>query len=282
MIAGIAAVVLVALVVAVAIGAQHQRAVLSAEIDRLVEAGRTERAAVAEKTRSLDDVPAPVARYLRLALPTPMLIEEVRLRQAGTLRTDVNSPRWMLFDADHVVVPPATGFVWDARVRVAPLLHVRVRDALAGGVGAGQVSLFSAFPVSADAGTPEMNSGSLHRYLAEAVWYPSALLPGPALTWTDIDATRALATLTNHDVTVSLEFRFAESGEVTGIYTPGRWGSFSEGYKQVPWEGHFRGYRPWGGVVVPSEGEVGWYVNDEWHVVWKGTITGFEIRTERR
>jgi hypothetical protein len=132
--------------------------------------------------------------------------------------------------------------------------------------------------VSADAGTPEMNSGSLHRYLAEAVWYPTALLPSPTLRWTEIDAIRALATLTNRGVTVSLEFRFAETGEVTGIYTPERWGTFPGGYRRVPWEGHFRDYRNWDGVLVPTEGDVGWYVGKEWQAVWKGRITAFDLR----
>jgi uncharacterized protein DUF6920 len=50
------------------------------------------------------------------------------------------------------------------------LLHVRVRDSLVEGRRSGQVSQLSAFTVSEDAETPEMNSGSLHRYLAEAVW----------------------------------------------------------------------------------------------------------------
>jgi hypothetical protein len=125
-----------------------------------------------------------------------------------------------------------------------------------------------------------MNSGSLHRYLAEAVWYPTALLPGPKLKWTEIDATRALATLTDHGVTVSLEFRFAGTGEVTGIYTPGRWGTFPGGYRQVPWEGHFRDYRERDGIVVPAEGDVGWYIDGEWRAVWKGTVTAFDSATD--
>jgi hypothetical protein len=68
----------------------------------------------------------------------------------------------------------------------------------------------SAFTVSQDGGTPEMNAGSLHRYLAEAVWYPTALLPGPNLNWTAIDSSKALATLTDHGIMVALEFRFAD------------------------------------------------------------------------
>ncbi len=161
---------------------------------------------------------------------------------------------------------------------MAPLLHVRVRDSLVEGMGSGQVSLLSAFTLSADAGTPQMNSGSLHRYLAEAVWYPTALLPGPKLQWAAIDATRARATLTDHNVSVSLEFRFADTGEVSGIYTPARWGQFPEGYRQVPWEGHFRDYRERDGILVPTEGEVGWYLDKEWQAVSKGTIAAFQLR----
>jgi hypothetical protein len=274
-------VVVAALAGALWFGSRRQQRALSAQIDRLVQARSAPDVTIRTHDSSVDGLPPPVARYLRLALRTRRHLREIRLRQIGTLRTDVNSERWMPFEAEHVVVPRATGFVWDARVQVAPLVHVRVRDALVEGKGSGQVSLFSAFTVSAAADTPEMNSGSLHRYLAEAVWYPTALLPSSQLKWSEIDATRALATLTSHAVTVSLEFRFAETGDVTGIYTPGRWATFPEGYRQVPWEGHFRDYRERDGVVVPSEGDVGWHVGDQWRVVWKGSISGFEIRTGR-
>jgi len=81
-----------------------------------------------------------------------------------------------------------------------------------------------------------------------------------------------------HDVSVSLEFRFAPSGEVTGIYTPARWGTFSGGFRQLPWEGHFRNYRQQDGILVPTEADVGWYIDDEWRAVWKGTIVQYAVR----
>jgi hypothetical protein len=275
-----AVVVVVGAVVAIWIGSRRQQNSLSTSIDRLVHAGAAGDTAAQPSSGIPDDLPAPVQRYLRWALPTPRLIREVRLKQVGRLRTDGRSKRWIPFEAEHMVIPSATGFVWNARVGVAPLVHVRVLDALIEGQGSGHVSLLSAFTVAADAGTPEMNSGSLHRYLAEAVWYPTALLPGPKLKWTAIDATKALATLTDHGVSVSLEFRFANTGEVAGIYTPTRWGKFPEGYRQVPWEGHFRDYKNQDGVFVPMQGDVGWYVDETRQTVWKGTITAFQLRTD--
>ncbi len=271
-----------ALIIAVWIGSRRQQRTLSAQIDRLIRSGTADSDTAAPRPECLDTVPAVVSRYLRLAMGTTQHTQEVRIRQTGTLRTDVRAERWMPFEAEHIVIPPAAGFVWNARVRIAPLAYVRVRDALIDGEGSGQVSLFSAFTVSAAANTPELNSGSLHRYLAEAVWYPTALLPGPTLRWTGIDATRALATLTDHGISVSLEFRFGNAGEVTGIYTPGRWGTFADGYKQVPWEGHFRNYEERHGLFVPTEGEVGWYVDEKYHPVWKGTVTGFQFESGRQ
>ena len=224
-----------------------------------------------------DHLPEPVARYLRWALPAPGAIRLVHLQQTGTLRTDVRSDSWMRFTAEHHVAPHAVGFAWNARVRVAPLLHVRVRDAYIDGKGSGRVALLSAFPVGGAEDTPEMNSGSLHRFLAEAVWYPTALLPSERLRWTAIDATRSLATLTDRGTSVSLEFRFSETGEVAGIYTPARWGSFDGGYEQRPWEGHFHNYAQRGGMFVPSEGDVGWYVDGTWRAVWIGSVTRYDV-----
>ena len=265
-------------VVAIGIGTRRQRSALNADTERLLRAGAAHASSLAIRDVILGDLPPPVARYLRLALPLRKAIEQVRLTQTGTLRTDATAERWMAFEAEHLAVPAASGFLWNARVRVAPLLHVRVRDALTDGIGSGQVSLLSAFPVSAVIGGLEMNSGSLHRYLAEAVWYPSALLPSSQLQWTPIDATKALATLTNDRASVSLEFRFGESGEVTGIYTPARWGTFAGGYKQLPWGGHFRDYQDRDGIKVPAYGEVGWYIDDAWRAVWRGTVTSYQVQ----
>lgn len=221
----------------------------------------------------LDALPAPVARYLRHVLrdgQRPILV--ARLSQVGELRTDISKDRWSPFEATQIIVPPAIGFVWNARVSIAPLLHVRVRDAYVNGRGSGRVSLLSALTVASDSGRPEINAGSLHRYLAEAVWYPTALLPSAALQWTAISGTNAMATFTDAGVTVSLEFWFNDAGEVTGIYSPGRWGRFDSEYIQTPWEGHFRTYQERDGMLVPTEGEVGWYRVGAWQSVWRGKI----------
>ncbi len=227
-------------------------------------------------------LPAPVARYLRLALgddhPRP---ESVDIHQSGQLRTDAMSERWMDFTAVHVASPSGCGFTWNARIRLMPFIHLRVLDSLVEGRGEGRVILQSLLEVANDGGTPEMNSGALHRFLAEAVWYPWTLMPGKVLRWTAIDDHRALAVLTCSGTTVSLEFRFSEDGTVAGIHTPARWGKFGSRYEQVPWEGHFADYVRRDGVLVPSKAEVGWYRDGRLRIVWRGRITRYEARGRR-
>jgi hypothetical protein len=225
----------------------------------------------------LKGLPDPVYRYVKHVLAEDQRpIRVVRMTQSGELRTDPRRPRWMKFRAQHVVTPESKTFSWNARIRVLPLLHVRVRDAYADGVGSGQVQLLSTVTIASESNRPELNTASLHRYLAEAVWYPTALLPSAGVQWSPVNDRSAVATLSDLGNTVSLEFRFNDLAEVVGIHTEGRWSRTANGYELTPWEGHFSGYRLHQGVLVPARGEVGWYVNGRLEIVWKGETTSLE------
>jgi len=60
------------------------------------------------------------------------------------------------------------------------------------------------------------------RFLAEAVWYPTALLPSQGVHWEAIDDVSAKARLTDGAITVSLDFRFDGNGLVTGTRAAAR------------------------------------------------------------
>lgn len=222
---------------------------------------------------ALDTLPPPVARYFRHVLqPGQGMIHSATIRQDGVLRTSVGSDSWARFTARMVAVPAATGFIWSARVALPAACHVQVLDSYIAGIGAGRVDLLSAWTLASDAGSAELNAGALHRYLAEAVWFPTALLPQAGVQWTPIDETSARASVSHGGTTVALEFRFNEDDEVDRIYTPGRYGRFQEGYRQVPWEGHFRDYRERAGMRVPEQGEVGWHLDGGFRLVWQGRV----------
>lgn len=230
----------------------------------------------------LSGLPDPVFRYVNHVLPEGQRpIHVMRMTQNGKLRTDLHRERWTKFRANHVVRPYERSFSWDAKARILPFVHMRVRDAYADGVGSGHVQLFSIVTLAADKGNPKLNSSSLHRYLAEAVWYPTALLPSAGVQWSPIDNRTALAILSDSGNTVSLEFRFNDAAEIVGIYTDGRWRRTANGYELMPWEGHFGAYRRQQGVLVPSTGEVGWHANGQLEIVWKGEIASLAYEFDR-
>lgn len=222
---------------------------------------------------SFTELPSPVARYFLHVLGSDQrVIKVASLQQSGTLRTSTATESWSFFTANQVIAPHASAFLWNAKVEMPLATHVRVLDSYIDGVGSGRVSFLSSFVVAAEADQPELNSGALHRYLAEGVWFPTALLPQSGVEWQPLDDHSALATLSHSGVTVSVEFRFNEIGEITGIYSDGRFGRFDKEYKKVPWEGRFRDYQVRGGMRIPLYGEVGWYDDGGLQLVWKGHI----------
>jgi hypothetical protein len=152
--------------------------------------------------------------------------------------------------------PPA--FVWDARIGIAPGVHVRVRDAYLAGAGSMRGELLGLVPVVDAHDTPEMAAGALQRYLAEAVWFPTALLPSQGVRWSAIDGSTARATLADGQTTVSLDFRFDAAGEIAGCFTSARYRQVKGGYEQTPWAGRYAAYAERGGVRTPLEAEVEW------------------------
>ena len=222
---------------------------------------------------AIERAPAPVRRYLRRVLQDGAVpVTTARFTQRGRLRTGSAAKRWMAFDALHVVRPARTEFVWTADVQAFGPLHLRVIDSLQAGRGAGEVKALSVWRVAASTPCHEMDCGALHRFLAEAVWYPTALVPGPRLRWTAIDETRALATLSIDTASVALEFRFDGDDQVASIYTPARWGRFGRRFEQHGWEGHFSRYQWIDGLRVPRHGDVGWFVGAQWACVWEGDV----------
>ena len=242
-------------------GVRHQ----DGKRDAMVEALFDSALKTPTETTDTAALPGPVRRYLQRVLPEHAApIRTVKLQQHGSLKISPETAAWSSFIAEQSVSATAPGFIWDARVRVGPALHVRVRDAYLEHNASGEVSFLSLLPMGSRHGDPELNNGALFRYLAEAPWYPTRLLPGNGLSWQAVDDSRAIATLQDGPTRVSLEFRFNETGEITGIYTEARYGIFDNAYRQYPWEGKFGDYRTFDGVKVPTTASVGWHLPQGW------------------
>ncbi|NPU85712.1 MAG: hypothetical protein HPY65_14645 [Syntrophaceae bacterium] len=222
----------------------------------------------------LEGLPEPVQRYFRAVLPEGRpVIRRARLKQDGEFLVRPESNRWIPFRAEQTVgVNPAV-FVWDARMAMVPGIDIRVRDAFAAGHGSMHASILALIPLVTAEGTPGIAVGALQRYLAEAAWFPTALLPSQGVSWTAIDASSARATLDTSGVKVSLVFRFGDDGLIRSAYAPDRPRSVGGREVPTPWEGRWLEYGILGEMRVPVRGEVAWLLPEGRQVYWKGRIT---------
>lgn len=228
---------------------------------------------------SLGELPPPVERYFRTALTEGQpSVASVQMQQSGTFNMSETGEVWRPFVAEQLVVPRRPGFLWHARMRALPGISVRVHDAYAAGEGVLTVSLLGALTVAEMRDRGSVAAGELLRFLAEAPWYPTALLPGPNLRWSPGDDSSAVATLTDGEVEVSLLFRFSRDALIESVRADARGRAVGGKAVPTPWEGRWRNYRSREGMLIPGNGEVAWLLPEGRKAYWRGSVTELEYR----
>lgn len=260
-------------------GARRWRSTTRAMRTRL-EAGRLPMEVKRYSADALHGLPAPVQRYFRAVLKDgqPMIVA-VSAGHAGRFNLSETGARWRAFTSDQRVVTRRPGFDWEARIRIAPFLALRVHDAYIAGEGILHASLFGLLTLVNMRGTPEVAQGELMRFLAEAPWYPTALLPSQGVLWEAVDGNSARATLRDGEQAVSLLFRFDENGLIASARAEARGRSVGGSVVPTPWEGRWSRYEMRDGMRIPVEGEVAWQLPEGPKPYWRGHITriGYEF-----
>src|SRR5678816_3976518 len=98
-----------------------------------------------------------------------------------------------------------------------PVIPVLVRDSYVDGQGAMRAAAGGLVTFVNLKGTPEMAAGSLQRFLAEAGWGPTALLPRAGLPWSALDETNSRVSLTDGETKNSIDVHFGSLGEIETV-----------------------------------------------------------------
>lgn len=197
--------------------------------------------------------------------------------------------------------PQRAGFVWDAVMVSTPCLSsqssliicqccfvvvssqktpcfagfipIHVRDAYITGMGGvmkaqlpGGISLMNMKD------TQELNQGELMRWIAEAVLFPMSLLPDDSdhevgdtkLKWTSYHGNDNAATLEfeHESCVIVVQFHFDPTTHMIHSIFAQRPRTVGKSSALTHWEGNFRAYEVHGGLLVPTEMEVGWQLED--------------------
>ena len=229
----------------------------------------------------LEGLPLPVQRYFRAVLTEGQpFAAAVDVEQTGTFNLGAGADssdglpaeNWKPFTAVHRVTTRPPGFVWDARVRMAPGLSAFVWDAYVAGEGVLVGSLLGLVSLMEVRGTHEVAVGELMRFFAEAPWYPTALLPSQGVRWEIAAGASANAVVSDGDITIKAVVRFDEEGLIESFSMER--GRLVAGQSiPTPWECHYRSYELREGMRVPTEAEVRWVLPAGPQPYFRGRIT---------
>lgn len=220
------------------------------------------------------EVPPPVARFLARSMPPGQKhIKSAAMQQTGEFFLNGS---WRPLEAHQFFTTSPPAFIWDARITLAPMVSVYVRDAYVAGRASMRARIMALYPVVNQSNRAELNSGALMRYLGESAWLPTRLVPGDGLSWQGIDEHQAVATLTDGETSASLRFTFDEAGAITEVYAAGRFREVNGQYVKTPWRVRALGQDVKGGVRLMSPAEAEWLLPEGPQPYWRGRITSVE------
>ena len=205
------------------------------------------------------DLPSPVQRSLRrsglVGIEVP---ETVTVRQKGQIRTGADV-RWLRFTAveEYVLDPP--GFDWKASLKIGGLTVGRATDSLRDGHGRMHVRLLG-FSTVVDATGPEIDQGSLMRWLNETMWFPSVWATD-VISWDPIDGSAAYGSVCVNGLSAGAEFRFDDAGRLVDFHAD-RYRDVESGYEMTPWSTPLTEHTRFNGIELPSFGSAVWSLDD--------------------
>lgn len=231
--------------------------------------------------RELPGLPEPVQRFFRTVLTEGQpIVAAVIVEHRGMFNLSETGEQWKPFTSRQRVVTRRPGFVWDGRVAAAPVVVVHVHDAYLAGEGILHPALLGLVTLADLRGSGPQDGGiaqgELMRFLAEAAWYPTALLPSQGVRWEPVDERTARATMTDGALKITLSFGFADDGTMVSARAEARGRTVDGAIVMTPWEGRWSNVQVQAGMRVPMEGEVAWLTPHGRKSYWRGKIGKLE------
>jgi hypothetical protein len=230
----------------------------------------------------LDLLPANVQRFFHTVLPPGQrVVAAARLRHRGTMNLASEGESWVPFVSHQSVVTQRPAFVWNATVTMWGVVPVRVVDAYVRGEGRSEAALCGLVPLGEQRGRGAVATAQLQRFLAEAPWYPTALLPRQGVQWRAAGDRQATATLQDGDASATLTFTFDAEGRIERVHADARGRRVGDELVPTPWTGRFWDYAERDGMQVPLQAEVAWVLPDGERPYWRGRIDTIDYEWAR-
>jgi len=206
---------------------------------------------------ALQACPESVKKYLRRAIgDNKRMIHFASIKQIGEFRTSPDGD-WSPSRADGHYLATKPGFIWKARFGGSIIPSKIAWLELLDGKGFGSVKFLGLFTLLNPSGH-EADTSLLTRYLMEAMWFPTALIPTNLLSWREIDSHRAEAILRYGSIHVSAIFVFNDEYDVIEIITEDKYRDFRSSFEKAKFTLTCSSHATNDGMRIPMKVEFVW------------------------
>jgi len=197
------------------------------------------------------DLPEAARRYFAytIAPGTPLLpVAEIDMKGKFSLKP----PDYMPMEASQVLALPH-GFIW--KMHLIGGLPVSGSD-----TGSWtRFRILGLIPVARAGGDADHTRSAFGRYVIEALfWTPAALLPGPGITWKEVNENVARVTVTKGELSQSVDITLGGDGQPVSVAMM-RWSNANpqKKYRLQPFGGVLSDFRNVSGYRLPFRVEGG-------------------------
>jgi hypothetical protein len=183
-------------------------------------------------------------------------VNSVSLKQKAQMKMKSDQTDWYEAKAEQYFSIPTSSFIWSVNMKMMTFLEIVGRDKLIDGKGEMLIKMFSIIPFVNTKDNLKLNSGSLQRYLAEIVWFPSAAL-GKNITWEAIDDSSSKASI-NVNGTIGIGmFYFTKEGTFKKFSTMRYFGG-EDNSELKEWIITPNEFKVMNGIKIPTKSTATW------------------------
>ncbi|RZJ34593.1 MAG: hypothetical protein EOO51_09015 [Flavobacterium sp.] len=196
----------------------------------------------------IESLPYPVRKYFSTVLTEGQpYVKNTELEHDGYIRLNKGT-KWTGITGHELFSTYHPEFIWMGKTTWFTAV-----DSYAEGKGSLTVRLLSAVKI-ADLRGPKIDQSELLRWLAEGVWFPTALLPAENISWQPVNENTAILNLNWKRQFVSVTVRFSADYTIHTLEAE----RFDEKGHQQKWLCELSNYKKHDGMLIPETVEVKW------------------------
>jgi hypothetical protein len=197
------------------------------------------------KESQLLGLPEPVQRYFKSILKEDQtIIDYVRLRQEGLYKSNTTSD-WVKIKGEQYTCTEKPAFVWKGETSLFTRRDMYLNNS--GFMTITKKAIFSTTKLK----NKQLDEIELQKWVCDAVWYPTSLLPNNYIQWLPIDQYKAKLVFKYLEVSFEFLVTFNEIGEIIQMETY----RFHGKKDKVLWMVQMQDYKWMNGIKIPTSME---------------------------